>query len=137
MTRMKCKNSLGKEHQCWKRHHFAGIPSESVFQGVLKAMYLHLQPPKSSGVSCVLNLLSSAPASHLLSVSATTISDTSCYSYFLFLYLITITVFHQQPRISVTLLFYCFKITVTGQRSISVHTIFFLIECTGVYLDSI
>lgn len=138
MTRTKCINPLAKEHQCWKRDHFAGVPSESVFQGVLKAMYLHLQPPKSSGVSRVLNPPSSAPASHLLSISATTISDTSCYSYFLFLYLIiTITVFRQQPRISATLLFCCFKITVTRQRSISVYIIFFLIECTVVYLDSI
>lgn len=100
-TRIKCINSLGKEHQCWQRHHFAGVPSESVFQGVLKATYLLLQPPKSSGVSHVLNPPSSAPASHLLSSSATTTSDTSCHSYFLFLYLITtITVFCQQPRSS-------------------------------------
>lgn len=62
MTRMKCINSLRKEHQCWKRHHFAGVPSESIFQGVLKAMYLHLQPPKSSGVSCDLNPLVFSPS---------------------------------------------------------------------------
>lgn len=88
--------------------------------------------------SCVLNPSFSAPASKLLSISATTISDTSCYSYFLFLYLIiTITAFQQQPRIFATFLFCWFKITVTRQRSISAHIILFLIECTGVYLDSI
>lgn len=99
---------------------------------------LYVWAPKSSGVSRVLNPPSSAPASHLLSISVTTISNTSCYSYFLFLYLITtITVFHQQPRISATLFFCCFKITVTRQRSISAHIFFFLTEYSGVYLDSI
>lgn len=105
MARIKGINSLAKEHQYWKRHHFAGVPSESIFQGVLKAMYLHLQPPKSSGVSCVLNPLSSGPASHVPSISTTTISDTNCYSYFLFLYLIiAITAFCQQDLCKTPLL---------------------------------
>lgn len=59
-------------------------------------------------------------------------------SSLLFLYLFTmITAFHQQTKIPATLLFCSFKITVTRQRRISVDIIFFLIECTGVYLDSI
>lgn len=137
MTRIKCRSSQAEEHQCWKWHHLAGVPSEPVFQGALKPVYLHLQALETSGVSHVLNPSSSAPASHLLSILATTISDTCCYSFFLFLYLITmITAFSQQTKISATLLFRSFKITVTRQRRISVD-IFFLIECTGAYLDSI
>lgn len=138
MTRIKCRNSLAEEHQCWKWHHLAGVPSESAFQGALKAVYLHLWVPETSGVSHLLNPSSSAPASHLLSILATTISDNCCYSFFLFLYLITmITAFSQQTKISATLLFCSFKITVTRQRRISVDIIFFLIECTGACLDSI
>lgn len=47
-----------------------------------------------------------------------------------------ITAFHQQTKIPATP-FLQLQITVTRQRRISVNIIFFLIECTGVYRDSI
>lgn len=95
-------SSLAKEHQL-KRHRSAGIPSESVFHGASKSTGLCLQPPKSSGVSYALNLPSSSPAPHL-PTSTTSISNTSCYSDFLFLKLIIrIAAFCQQLRASVTL----------------------------------
>lgn len=129
-TRIKFINSLVKQHQCWKRHHFADVPSESVFQGPLKVTYLHLQPPQRwvFHMSWILRLqpqrLTFCPPLQLQ------LQTPASYSYFVFLYLIiTVTVFQQQPRISATLLSCCFKITVTRQRSVSVHTIFFLTEC--------
>lgn len=108
MIRTKCASSLAKEHQL-KRHRSAGIPSESAFHGASKSTRLCLQPAKSSGVLYALSLLSPFSAPHL-STSTTSISNTSCYSYFLFLKLnIRIAVFCQQLRASVTLCLLMFQ----------------------------
>lgn len=79
------------------------------------------------------------PASHLLSILAITISDTCCYSFFPpFL-----VPHHHDYCLSPANKDPCntpllqLQITVTRQRRIPVDIIFFLIECTGVYLDSI
>lgn len=103
MTRIKGKNSLAKEHQYWKRHHFAGVPSESIFQGVLKAMYLHLQPPKSSGVSCLESSVFRPSISR--SIHVHNYNFRHQLLFFLFLYLIIIiTAFCQQDLCKTPLL---------------------------------
>lgn len=138
MIRIKCVNSLAEEQQCWKWHPMAGVTPESVFQGALKAVYLCLQVPKTSGVSNVLNPSSSASPSISSSVHPCNYN----FRHLLLFFLPFLVPHHHDycllpAKIPATLLFCSFKITVTRQRRISVDIIFFLMECTGVYHDSI